>query len=102
MGVEFAVIGFHPLESDPCAYTYEDNTGFVILTLYVDVILSLDASRILLNKLKKKLMDRLEISDMGDREKRAIIISQKDYTDDVVHRYGMEGCNSAYTPGVGP
>ena len=37
-----------------------------------------------------------------DREKGAITISQKDYTKNVVQRYGMEGCNPAYTPGVGP
>ena len=29
----------HPLKSDSCVYIYEDETGFVILTLYVDDIL---------------------------------------------------------------
>ena len=32
----------------------------------------------------------------------AITISQKDYTEDAIQPYGMEGCNSACTPGVGP
>ena len=36
-----------------------------------------------------------------DPEKGVITISQKDYTEDVVQRCGMEGCNPAYTPGVG-
>ena len=27
---------------------------------------------------------------------------EKDYTEDVVQRYGMEGCKHAYTPAVGP
>ena len=35
-------------------------------------------------------------------KKRAITISQKDYTEAAIERYHMEGCNSAYTPGVGP
>ena len=35
-----------------------------------------------------------------DREKGAINISQKDYTEDVVQHYGMEGCSSVYN--VGP
>ena len=35
-----------------------------------------------------------------DREKGTIIISQKDYTEDVVQPFGMEGCNTAYHPGV--
>ena len=36
-----------------------------------------------------------------DREKGTITVSQKDYTEDVVQGYGMEGCSPAYTPGVG-
>ena len=103
MDVELAVIGFRPLKSDPCVYVYEDKTGFVVLTLYVDDILFLSASKPLLNKLKKKLMNRFEMSDMGDvsrilgmnvtrdREKGTITINQKDYTEDVVQRYGMKG-----------
>ena len=49
MDVELAVIGFHPLKSDPCVYVYEDETGFVVLTLYVDDIMFLNASKSLLN-----------------------------------------------------
>ena len=37
-----------------------------------------------------------------DREEGTITINQKDYTEDIVQRYGMRGCNPAYTPGVGP
>ena len=114
MDVELAIIGFRPLKSDPCVYVYEDETGFAVLTLYVNDILFLSASKPLLNKLKKKLMNRFEMSDMGgvsrilgtnvtrDREKGTITVNQKDYTEDVVQRYGMKGCNPVYTPGVGP
>ena len=35
-----------------------------------------------------------------DREKGTITISQKGYTEDVVQPFGMEGCNTAYHPGV--
>ena len=68
---------------------------------------------ILLDKLKKQLMDCFEMTDMGDvsrilgvnvkrdREEGTITINQKDYTEDVVQRYGMWGCNPAYTPGMG-
>ena len=74
----------------------------------------LSASKPLLNKLKKELMNRFEMSDTGDvsrilgmnvtrdREKGTVTINQKNYTEDVVQRYGMKGCNPAYTPGVGP
>ena len=114
MDVELAVIGFRPLKPNPCVYVYEDETGFYVLTLYMDDILFLSTSKPLLNKIKKKLMNRFEMSDTGDvsrilgmnvtrnREKGTITINQKYYTEDVVQRYGMKGCNPAYPPGVGP
>ena len=40
-------IEFRPLESDPCEYVYEDEVGFVFLTLYVDDLLLLGANKLL-------------------------------------------------------
>ena len=103
MDVELAIIGFRPFKSDPCMYNYESDEPF-----------QENSSKTLLNKFKKQLMGRFEMSNMCDmsrilgmnvtldRKKGAITISEKDYTEDVVQRYGMEGCNPAYTPGVGP
>ena len=88
--------------------------GSVILTLYVDGVLLQGANKQLLGKLKKQLMDRFEMTGMGDvsrvlgmnvtrdREEGNITINQKDYTGTIVQRYGMRGCNPAYTPEVGP
>ena len=95
-------IGFRSLKSDPCVYVSEDENDSATLTLYVD-----DVPRI-------AWRSRLEMTDMGDvsrvlnmnvvrdRDERTITINQKDYTEDIVQRYGMRGCNPAYTPGVGP
>ena len=87
----------------------------MILTAYVDDLLLLGADKLLLNKLKKQLMDRSEMTtDMGDvsrvlsmsvtrdLEKETIIINQRGYTKDVVERFGMKICSLVYTPGVGP
>ena len=106
---------FRSLKSDPCVYVYDDENGSAILTLYVDDVLLLSANKQLLDKIKKQLMDRFERTDMvdvsrvldmnttRDREERTIPINQnqKDYTEDIVQRYGIRGCNPAYTPGVG-
>ena len=106
-------IGFRSLKSDPCVYVYEDENGSAILTLYVDDVLLLGVNNQLLDNLKK-LMDRVEKSDMGDvsrvlsinvtpdREEGTITINQKDCTEDIVQRYEIWGCNPASTPGVGP
>ena len=93
---------------------FEDKTGSVTLTLYVDDILLLDNNKQLLGKLKKQLMDRFEMTGLGDmskmlgmnvtrdRENGTVTIDQKDYTEDILQRYGMTNCNVALTPGVGP
>ena len=107
-------IGFRSLKSEPCVCIYEDENGSAIPTLYVDDVLLLGTNKQLLDKLKKQLMDRFEMTDMGDvsrvlgmnvtrdREEGIITINQKDYTEDIIQRYGMRGFNPAYTPGVGP
>ena len=109
--VELTIIGFRPRKSDPCVYIYKDEINFVILTLDLDGILFISASKTLLNILKKQPMDRFKTADVSrtlgmnvpcDRDKGAIAISQEDYTENVGHRYDKEVCNPAYTPGVGP
>lgn len=67
-----------------------------------------------LNKLKKQVTDRFEMTDTGDvsrvlgmnitrnREKATIPIDQKYYTEDVVERFCMKDCNPAFTSGAGP
>ena len=106
MGVELAGIGFRSLKLDPCVYVYEDETDFVVLALYVEDILFISSGMSLLNKLKKQLMNRFEMSDVGDvstspgmnvtrdHKKGAITTSQKDYTEDVVLRYVTKSCNT--------
>ena len=107
-------IGFRSLKSDPCVYVFKDKTGTAILTLYVNGILLLGNNKQLLGKLKKQLMNRSEMTDLGDvskvlgmnvtrdRENGTITIDPKDYTEDILQRYGMTNCNVVFTPGVAP
>ena len=107
-------IGFHSLKSDPCVSVLEDKTGTAILTLYVDDILLLDNNKQLLVNLKKQLMGRFKMTDLGDvskvldmnvtrdRENGMITTDQKEYTEDILEPFGMRNCNVAFTPGVGP
>ena len=93
---------------------FEDKTGTAILTLYVGDILLLGNGKQLLGKLKKQLLDRFKMRDLGyvskvlgmnvtrDRENGTITIDQKDYTEDILERYGMTNCNVALMPSVGP
>ena len=114
MDAHLSNIGLRSLKSDPCVYVFEDKTAPAILTLYVDDILLLGNNKQLLGKLKKKLMYRFEMTDLGDvskvlgmnvtrdRENGTITIDQRDYTEDILDHYGMTNCNVAFTLGVGP
>ena len=96
-----------PLSSDPCVYIYNDDVGFMTLTLYVYVFLVLGANKLPLNKLKKQLMDRLEMTDMGDvmrvlsmnvardAENETVAMNQRDYTKDVIDPFDTKGYNPA-------
>ena len=48
-------IVFRPFKWDPWIYVFEDDTGFAILTVYVDDVLLLVANKQLLKQLKKHL-----------------------------------------------
>ena len=62
-------IGFRSFKSDPCVYVFEDKTGTAIVTLYLDDIFLLANNKQLLGKLKKQLMDRFEMTNLGDVSK---------------------------------
>ena len=106
-------ISFCSLKSDPYVYVFKDKTVTAILTLYVDDIVLLGNNKQLLGKLKKQLMDRFEMTYLGDvskvlginitrdRENGTITIDQKDYTEEILECYVMSNCNVAFTPGVG-
>ena len=85
-----------------------------ILTLYVNDSLLLGANKLLLIKLKKQVMDRFEMTDMGDvlrglsmnvardSKKETITINQRYYTKNAIDHFGTKGYNPANTPGVEP
>ena len=106
-------IGFKSLESDPCVYIYSEGGAIYVLTLYVDDVLLLGKDRKVLERIKRKLMGRFSMTDMGDvllvfgmkvtrdRTKGIVTITQENYVKSLLERSGMGNCNPAHTPGVG-
>ena len=47
-------------------------------------------------------MERSRQDVARDREKGTITINQRDYTENVIERFRVKGCNPTYTPDVGP
>ena len=105
-------MGFTPTTSDRCVYTFGTSETFSILTLYVDNLLLLGGNASALQELKRELMNRFTMTDMGgvslvlgvqitrDREAGTLTISQEHYTA-VLARFGMVGCNPVHTMGAG-
>ena len=106
-------IDFKSLKSDPCVYIYSEGGAIYVSILYVDDILLLGRDRKVLERIKRKLMGRFSMTDMGDvslvlgmevthdRTKGTVTITQENYVKSLLERYGMENCNPACTPGVG-
>ena len=106
-------IGFKSLKSDPCVYIYSEGGAIYVLTLDVDDVLLLGKDRKVLERIKRKLMGRFSMTDMGDvslvlgmevtrdRTKGTVTITQENYVKSLLERYGMGNCNPAHTPSVG-
>ena len=56
---------FVPLKSDTCMYIYRKNGMVIVLTLYVDDPL-VGADIQVVESIKRKLMERFKMTDMGD------------------------------------
>ena len=79
--------------------------SFVILGVYVDDIIPVSNDPAMLKAEKAALCERFEMIDQGeihyllglsikrDRESRTLTISQPNYTEKVLRKFGMENCN---------
>ena len=67
----------------------------------------------MIEKIKRKLMDRFKVIDLGDvllvlgmqvtrdRQGKTLTISQENYTKSILERFGMADCKPSSTPGFG-
>jgi hypothetical protein len=102
--------GWKPSEVDPCAYIRKTTEGIEIVIVWVDDLLLLANSHTLMNKMKNELKEIFEITDLGepskivgieidrDREHHTITISQKQYTESILQKEGLENMNPVGMP----
>ena len=108
-------VGYHKSNADGCIYlkSMKEANGrisFVILGVYVDDIIPVSNNPALLKAEKGALCERFEMIDQGeihyllgmsikrDRENRTLLISQPNYVEKVLRKFGMENCKSVSTP----
>ena len=108
-------VGYRKSNADECIYVKSvkepnGHISFVILGVYVDDIIPVSNSPALLKAEKAALCERFEMTDLGeihhllgmsikrDRESRTLTISQPNYLDKVLKKFGMENCKPVSTP----
>ena len=98
------------MEEDHYVYLKRSNSGFVILSLYVDDILLAENSKEMIDTAKRWLSSNFEMKDMGkasyvlgvkivrDRTKRLLDLSQETYIKRMLERYHMQDNKPMDTP----
>ena len=108
-GTTLLGIGFTPTASDPCVNTYGYDDTLAILIFCVDDILLSGADYRVAQRVKNAFMDRLAMTDMDevslilgmsvcrDYDNITLTISQADYLQSVLKRFGKLQCNRVNT-----
>lgn len=102
---------FTRLQTEHCTYIKQTNESIVVIGLYVDDLVLISNSLDELSTIKKQLAAIFEMKDLGnakfvlgikierDRTNKALSISQSEYINNVVRKFGMEDSRrETYTP----
>ncbi len=101
---------FESSSNDPCLYTRHKSSTLLFIALYVDDLLIAGNSNHEIKEIKKKLSEHFEMKDLGaarkmlgieirrDRSSRRLFISQSDYTEQILSRFGMLNSKLISTP----
>ncbi|XP_066333938.1 uncharacterized mitochondrial protein AtMg00810-like [Miscanthus floridulus] len=101
-------LGFTEAKSDTSLFIYRRGTETVYLLLYVDDIVLTASSQQLLLHMIAALKKEFAMKDLGplhhflgvavQQHRDTLILSQRQYTLDILDRHGMSGCNPCSTP----
>lgn len=101
-------LDFKRSSHEPCVFIKKFVSEIIILALYVDDLLIFPNSKKLKDKLKEKLISKIDMQDLGlakhvlgmeiEQSKNTIEISQSRYIENVLQKFGMSDCNPISTP----
>ncbi|GKD46830.1 retrotransposon protein, putative, ty1-copia subclass [Tanacetum coccineum] len=107
---EIKKIGFTQNPDEPCIYLKASGSNVAFLVLYVDDILLMRNSVIMLKEVKSWLCKCFSMKDLGeeayilgikiipDRSKRLIALSQSAYLEKILKKFRMKNSKKGYTP----
>ena len=100
--------GFAQSKNDYSLYTFSKGNVFIILLVYVDDIILTGNSETKIKKVKDFLSSKFRIKDLGLLQfflgieiikiNKGLCLCQRKYTLELLHEYGLVGCNSVATP----
>ena len=95
-------------ECDSCAYYKDDESGYVMMTLYVDDLLIAGSNEKVIKSTKDMLKSRFDMKDMGlanvilgiqiSRTSEGLALSQPHYVDKILERFLKDDTEKARTP----
>ena len=103
--------GFERSQFDNCVYfKKKSSTSNVYFLLYVNDMLLASCDKVVIKDLKKQLKGKFEITDLGlaqrmlgmeisrDREMKTLKLTQKEYVNKILERFGMSQVKPISTP----
>ena len=102
-------LGFKQSASDACIFSYQSSKGKIVLSVYVDDILTFASSDTLRGEIMGMLMKKFKVTELGiakwflglhinQHEDGSITIDQEKYINDLLSEYGMSNCKPVSTP----
>ena len=100
--------GFEKSVSEFTRYVKRNNSGILVVSLYVDDLLITGSSTKLIDEFKQAMMQAFEMSDLGlmtyflgmeiTQGKDEFFICQKKYAKEILKKFKMENCKEINTP----
>lgn len=108
LNTELIQLGFRRSINEPCVYTRSKGKKVIILAVYVDDMLIFWNNAEELQSVKRDLMSKFEMKDLGkahlilgmniSQDDTGIKINQEKYVDKILKVFGMADCKVASTP----
>ena len=104
----FAKHGFTRCRTDSCVFTKRSDVGIMYVVLYVDDLLLVSSSQVMLRQFTEQLADDYKITEFGqptsylgihiEHKPNGIRLSQQAFAESMLARFGLADCNPVNTP----
>lgn len=102
--------GFKQSTADPCVFIKSEKDDLTIVAVYVDDLIIVSKNPATMKKIKKSLTARFKMKDLGklsyclgitvvyDKERKYLLMHQKQYIQSLLENYGLSQAKPAPTP----